>query len=176
MECPSCDSFTLNPIKLQSGLPARKCKKCEGILIELLTYREWAESNPEQVQKFDDHLTEVEDNTKALLCTKCSKMMLKYKISGTSSNKIDVCTNCHEAWLDNGEWELLGALSLQNKLNKIFTEPWQRNIRNEENEKSHERRFADLLGISDHNKISEIKKWIDTHSKKSDLIRFLLRE
>ncbi len=175
MQCPSCDSYMLNPTKIQSGLPARQCKKCGGILIDLLTYREWLESNPQEVINVDKELIEVDDNSKALLCVKCSKMMLKFRVSGSTSNKIDVCSNCDEAWLDSGEWELLGALSLQDKLNKIFSEPWQKNIRDEESEISHEQRFEELLGKNDYDKIAETKQWIDSHSKKSDLIRFLLR-
>ena len=72
--------------------------------------------------------------------------MLKFRIAGETSNKIDVCQSCDEAWLDEGEWELLGALKIQHKLNSIFTDPWQRNIREENAKKAQEKRFEDLLG------------------------------
>ena len=92
-----------------------------------------------------------------------------------ASNKIDTCSNCDEAWLDNDEWELLGSLALQGKLNAIFTAPWQKNIRERENEASHLIRFKNLLGEVEYNKLLETKEWINSHPHKSDLTRFILR-
>ena len=175
MQCPSCKSYSLKPIKLQYGLAARECKKCRGILIDLLSYREWAEDFKSVDEANSQPVQEVEDNSKAIACPKCSRIMLKFRVSGSADNKVDVCATCDEAWLDSGEWELLGSLELQDKLNTIFTEPWQRNIRLENIEASHDKRFMELLGNEDYKKLTEIKEWIDEHDKKTDLIRFLLR-
>ncbi len=175
MQCPNCSSYSLEPIKLQYGLSARRCGQCLGVLIDLLAYREWAEDYVSGETKNAPILSHVEDNSKALLCPKCSKIMMKYRVDGSLDNKVDLCTACDEAWLDNGEWELLDALALQGKLNKIFTEPWQRHIREETAEKSFQMGFQETLGKNDYEKLSEIKNWIAGHPKKSDLIRFLLR-
>lgn len=175
MQCPSCNSNSLKPIKLQIGLPARQCQKCSGVLIDLLSYREWAEDYSHNSAN-QQQLMEVEDNSKALVCPKCSKIMLKFRIAGSTLNKIDVCSSCDEAWLDSGEWQLLGSLALQDKLNTIFTEPWQTSIRENDIEISHKTRFKELLGNSDYNKLTEIKDWINGHPQKADLIRFILRD
>jgi len=166
----------LTPTKIDTGLPARECRACGGILIDLLSYRAWAEHYTPIGIHSKDELIEAEDTSKALTCPKCSKLMLKFRVSGNTKNKIDVCSNCDEAWLDHGEWELLGALSLQDKLTKIFTDPWQMNIRKSESEAAYLKRFQEALGEADFKRLSETKEWIDEHSKKADLIRFLLRE
>ncbi len=176
MKCPSCSSSSLKPVKLQSSLPARKCIKCNGVLIDLLSYREWAEKFTHKKEANTPQLKEVEDTSNVKLCPKCSKIMLKFRIDGSTSNKVDVCTNCDEAWLDEGEWELLGSLEIQHKLNSIFTDPWQRNIREEDAKKSHEKRFKEILGTEQYQKLSDVKEWIISHPKKDDLIRYILQQ
>jgi Zn-finger nucleic acid-binding protein len=99
--------------------------------------------------------------------------MLKFKISGEHQNRIDVCTNCDTSWLDQGEWELLGSLSMQLELSAIFTEPWQRRIREEEINASQQQRFEDILGQHDYKKLMDFKKWIESHPKKKELERIL---
>jgi Zn-finger nucleic acid-binding protein len=175
MQCPSCSSSSLKLTKLEDQLPARECLNCHGILLDLLTYRAWAEKQPHPTKS---HTTqcEVEDNGKALICPKCSKLMLKFRITGEKTNTIDVCTNCDDAWLDKGEWTLLSELSLQKKLNRIFTDPWQRQIRKDIATKSLQQRNKALLGEEDYTKLLQIKDWIAQHEKKHDLLRILTRE
>ncbi|NIQ13871.1 MAG: hypothetical protein GTO02_05550, partial [Candidatus Dadabacteria bacterium] len=107
MECPSCNSYRLKPTKLDFGLPARICSKCNGILINLLTYRSWLETVPETLQAEPKAEIFAEDNDKALTCKKCKRIMLKYKISSETINHVDLCTHCDDAWLDYGEWNML---------------------------------------------------------------------
>lgn len=175
MQCPSCKSTSLKPIRLQASLPARQCTQCNGILIDLLTYREWAENANAPCPDPITGLAEIQDNSKALLCPKCSKIMLKFRVTGETSNKVDVCQYCDEAWLDDGEWALLGALNMQHKLSAIFTEPWQRNIREEQAKKAQEERFVELLGEEQYAKLAGVKEWIDSHPNKNDLVRYLLK-
>jgi Zn-finger nucleic acid-binding protein len=99
--------------------------------------------------------------------------MLKFKISGEHQNRVDVCTNCDTAWLDQGEWELLGSLSMQSKLSTILTEPWQRRIREEGISASQQQRFEDILGQHDYKKLMDFKQWIESHPKKQELERIL---
>lgn len=174
MQCPSCKNTSLKPIKLQENLPARKCQECEGVLIDLLSYRAWRDGTYSEPESTQAAKIEVEDNSKALICSKCSKLMLKFKISGKQQNKVDVCVNCDEAWLDKGEWQLLEALSLQEKLTAIFTEPWQRRIREDEIKFSQQQRYEASLGKEDYSKLIQFKEWIESHPKKDELVRLLM--
>ncbi len=175
MKCPSCSYSFLKPVKLQASLPARKCTKCRGVLIDLLTYREWAENYTFQKAGNAPNLSEVEDTKNAKVCTKCSKIMLKFRIDGSTSNKVDVCTTCDDAWLDEGEWELLSSLEIQHKLNHVFTDPWQQNIIEGDSQKAHEQRFKEILGVEQYGKLLGVKEWINDHPNKDDLIRFILK-
>jgi Zn-finger nucleic acid-binding protein len=173
MQCPACQLTLLKPVKLEPSLMARKCTHCEGVLIDLLSYRAWRENMPDCELP---ELMEVEDRKGALICSKCQHFMLKYKICDEHENFIDVCTHCDEAWLDEGEWQLLGALLMQDKLTKIFTEPWQRKIRQDRVEADQRARNQALLGELDYQEAERITQWINDHPKKEDLIRILFHQ
>jgi hypothetical protein len=53
MLCPKCRHIELQPTKIDDGLPAMGCPSCEGSLISLLYYREWAENNVGSAMKID---------------------------------------------------------------------------------------------------------------------------
>ena len=112
MKCPSCASYNLKPTKLDFGLSARICSNCDGILINLLSYRNWLETAPDSVHVTNNTEIIAEDNKHALVCNKCSKIMLKYKISSDTINHVDLCSTCDEAWLDSGEWTILKYLQI----------------------------------------------------------------
>lgn len=173
MHCPTCNkSSTLKPVKLNGDLPARECAECHGILIDLLSYRAWREHRQEQ-QAESPAVVDVSDNARAMLCPKCSRLMLKFRIGGETRNAIDVCLHCDEAWLDQGEWELLGALALQSKLTNIFTEPWQRRIKAEQNERFHAERNEALIGKTSLERIDAFLSWVEDHPNRDEVLRIL---
>src|SRR2546430_8580683 len=97
---------------IEDFLPSMGWGTCHGALVSLLHYRHWAEQEKEATAEAAGVRPTVEttDTTEAIVCTKCSRVMTKYKISGAVANRVDVCSTCDDAWLDGGEWELLGAL------------------------------------------------------------------
>ena len=102
--------------------------------------------------------------------------MTKFLMGIDSENRIELCTHCDEAWLDKGEWRLLKALDLHDKLPRIFTDAWQRNIRLERQSQSVARHYQGLLGVADFNKSAEFKRWLDQHPKKEHIKQFLISE
>jgi len=82
---------------------------------------------------------------------------MKYKLTGTVSNRLDVCSLCDEAWLDGGEWELLEALHLSHLMPAIFTDEWQRRIRRELVEGTRRQVLARMIGEEGVNKVEEFK-------------------
>lgn len=176
MECSLCKGYELKPTKLDYELPARICIKCDGLLIDLLSYRTWLETAPDFSEPNKEASVSVKENDKALVCKKCNRVMLKYKISSDTSNHVDLCTSCDDAWLDSGEWEILKYLKLHKDLAKIFTEPWQYKIRNEIEKKNYEARFKELLGKDEYEKLKNTKDWISSHKNNKDLIRYLLKD
>lgn len=177
MKCPQCKGYELEPKELEPGLIVGACSKCSGTLVSLMNYRFWADQ-----QKQDNHpeaesvkeVVEAEDNSQAQVCPKCSKLMMKFQIGSESKNRLDLCSGCDEAWLDKGEWTLLKSLDLANQLPKIFTDAWQRNIRLQRQEKIHKKRYENLLGKDDFEKLDTFKVWLDNHPERAQIKQYLI--
>lgn len=180
MKCPSCKKTDLSATRIDGDIPAYGCTQCEGALISLLYYREWAERTPDTdlVISADLNATAAEEHEshKALCCPKCSKIMTKFHIAGCTKNRLDLCTSCDEAWLDGGEWELLKALQLSKHIPSVFTEAWQRKIRHEINEKNLKERFARIVGEEDIEKAEQFRNWIKDHKKRAELLFYIGQE
>ena len=174
MNCYSCESNLLKPIKLDQGLMARQCSNCGGTHIDLLNYRAWREENADSLDVSADIDEVSASNTqKALICQRCSKIMLKYKISMAYENYVDICTSCDDAWLDGGEWNLLKHLHLQGKLTEITTEPWQRHIRDEAALKNFNDHYIAALGSAGFDKLRDIETWIAENDQKKEIMKYL---
>jgi len=116
-----------------------------------------------------------EGSSPALVCSKCSHIMTKFSISGETSNKVDVCATCHEAWLDAGEWQLLGTLRLQGKLAEIVSEPWQKAVRAQAVASMRDERMQTLFG-DDLDRLRELRDWLADHPAKEQALRYLRSE
>lgn len=175
LKCPKCKTSDLFPVKLEEGLPAMGCKSCEGVLISLLYYRDWADRTAVEQLTQAPVPTLVEDNdTKvAIGCPKCARIMTKYQISSETSNKLNVCASCDEAWIDNGEWILLKSLGLIKKIPSIFTDPWQNRIKREISEKSRFERLVEVVGQDDAARAKEIRDWLSNNKHKASIIRYV---
>lgn len=175
MQCPKCRTIELKPTKMEEGLPVMGCPECEGSLLSLLYYRDWAERNEpvEQSDKVDIDVTVESDAKTALSCPKCSKLMTKYSISSDHKNRIDLCGFCDEAWLDGSEWTLLKSLELAHKLPRVFTDQWQRNVRGQKMEAMKIERLKKLIGDTDTAKAVEVRDWLKSHEKKGPIVQFI---
>ena len=177
MHCPACRTTRLQPAKLEDGLLGHGSAQCQGTLVSLLHYRDWAERQPA-------HETSVElaaeaeagETSHALSCPKCAKLMSKFQISGTRGNRLDLCTSCDEAWLDGGEWQLLKALELSRKMPAIFSEAWQRRVRQESAEQARRERFTRLAGAEAVARADEVRAWLKDHPQRRELLHYIGHE
>ena len=175
MRCPKCKTSTLKPTKLEDGLPVMGCNECEGHLVSLLYYRDWKERNilVENDSTIDPAAVVEMDSKSALSCPKCSKIMTKYSISGKHKNRLDLCSHCDDAWLDGHEWSLLKSLELAHSLPKVFTDHWQKDVRNEQIEARKIARLKAIVNDDDLAKAQETKDWLKKHSNKSAILQFI---
>lgn len=179
MKCPKCKNSELKPTKIDEGLSAMGCSRCSGASVSLLYYRDWAEHAGEVHDAPTVELLkglDSEDSAGALSCPKCSKLMMKYRISGCSNNRLDLCTSCDEAWLDGGEWELLKALELSTEIPMVFSEQWQKKVRDTVSEEARRERFTRILGRDDLEKAHEFRQWIKEHPKRNDIMFYVNHE
>lgn len=175
MNCPLCHTDSLRPAKLEPDLSGYRCCSCKGFLLDLAAYRNWAgrhrqDENPQPIA-----LAPAEDSKGALVCPKCSAIMMKYRISGEVDNRLDLCTACGQLWLDGGEWGLLQRLDLAASIPRLLSDSWQKRIRAEGLERSVEAKFEALFGSADYARIAEFRRWMRAHPQAKRIREYLNR-
>ena len=162
--CPRCRGRSLSPTLLAEGLPAKGCKSCGGVLLDLLSYRAWADQAGIDAAARNESRSSVQsdDTSHAISCPNCSAVMTKVRVSASMDNKLDFCANCDEVWLDGGEWKQLQDLGLRKSLGAVFTEPWQRRVRKEIAEHKREELLRRRFG-EDFARLAEIRKLVQEH-------------
>lgn len=175
MKCPKCKTVKLQPTRLEEDLPVMGCPSCDGILVSLLYYRDWAERStlPMDVETVELAIAEENDTKAAMTCPKCARLMTKYQITGGQANRLDVCSSCDEAWIDSGEWTLLKSLELAKDLPRIFTDSWQKKIRKQTTEKQRYERLESIVGPEDAQRAREFREWLDGKSNKSTIVHYI---
>jgi hypothetical protein len=107
MKCPHCQTSDLKPTMIEEYLPAMGCATCHGSLVSLLYYRHWAETQkaaPTTPAKSVDAV-ETTDTTTAIRCPKCSRLMTKYKLTGS----IESCRRLRHVRRGVARWRRMGA-------------------------------------------------------------------
>jgi Zn-finger nucleic acid-binding protein len=181
MKCPKCENQVLKATKIEQGLSAMGCGMCGGASVTLLYYRDWLERTPLDSRTLTVQtkaLEEVEndDSKSAMCCPKCSRLMGKFKISGESNNRLDLCSSCDEVWLDGGEWELLKSLEMSNNMPLVFTEQWQNKLRKQATQQAREERLLKIISSQDLDTTKEFKQWLDKHPQRESILFFLNQE
>ncbi len=175
MYCSNCKNVQLEPQELEPGLIVAGCPVCQGTLVSLINYRFWHDRYADKtVANEVEGATEVKESESVHSCPKCSRLMLKYQIGPESNHKLDLCPSCDEAWLDQGEWQLLKRLDLHGKLPKIFTDAWQRNIRKQRQENSINDRYEKLLGEDVFDRARDFKEWLYEQPQVDDIKQYLI--
>lgn len=178
MECPNCGTGDLKPGRLEHNLPCMTCTECNGALLPLVGYRHWKENFPAEVERAEviKALSDADDTTRALICPKCQRIMLKFKFAADIDHGLDVCTHCEEVWLDEGEWHYLRVRHIHGELPKVFTEPWQRRLREQRGRKVMEGEWRKKLGGNDFEETVKIHAWLQSHPKRTAILDFLINE
>jgi Zn-finger nucleic acid-binding protein len=113
------------------------------------------------------------DSSQALLCPACQRIMTKYRIGSEVRNRLDLCGPCGEIWLDGGEWSLLARLDLHTKLPAIFSDAWQRAIRQTGSARAYEERCLARFGTADYERVRAFRDWLRAHPNKLELRNYL---
>lgn len=176
MKCPKCKFEDLKPTKLERGLSAMGCPSCQGALVSLLYYRDWVEREEPSTPPDEMLAEKAADTEAAISCPKCSRLMTKYRITGSNQHRLDLCASCDESWLDGGEWELLKSLELSRLMPQVFTDEWQRKLRKEQFTADREARLKKLVGEADVEQAKVMRDWLQGHPHRSDILFFINHE
>lgn len=175
MICPTCPGYQLEPKELEPGMVVASCSKCNGGLLSLLNYQFWLKTQAPVMQDADDEiqLSDVDDVGDAKQCPKCHRLMAKYSFTNKSRNRLDYCSACEETWLDHGEWELLKQARLERQVSKIFTDKWQRMLRQQKFQDLQNQRYQNLLGNDCYERATNFKSWLAKQEHRRDILLFL---
>jgi Zn-finger nucleic acid-binding protein len=99
--------------------------------------------------------------------------LARYRVVRDAPFTLDRCRNCHGVWFDRDEWQLLAARGLAVRLDDVFSDEWQRDIRQAEQAAAIERMFENRLGAAEFLRAREVRDWLNIHPKKSDVLAYL---
>jgi hypothetical protein len=108
----------LNSSFIDGLFKACTCTYCGGDWVLVEDYAVWRERHPDYEFAKDIHVEEINvaDTKKSMLCPSTKTIMRKFKISATTSHRLDYSTAVGGLWLDKGEWELLVREGLPSQL------------------------------------------------------------
>lgn len=173
MACPSCGG-DFKKYQLDEYLLGESCIKCNGVSFSLSDYLYYLSRSSAVNEDLDKSQNiEMDEDTKTALRCNCGQLMSKYKISHESDRRVDNCSACQTIWLDNGEWQYLRSNNLHRVINKIFTDPYQRNIRLQNTKNVLHKNYNQLLGEEDYTHIKDVRCWIENNPNKSVLKAYL---
>ncbi|MCL4211593.1 MAG: zf-TFIIB domain-containing protein, partial [Phycisphaerales bacterium] len=224
MQCPSCKSAPLQPVRLDAGPPAHACAGCGGHWVASAAYLDWVatfdepgsarpptppsdpDDRPQAVETAEEESAPspsptsgriptantaarlsgesavtrkpssgvtVAGSRKAKLCPECGHLMIRYRVAHDIDFQVDRCNHCNGVWLDRDEWEVLRRQGLHRDLHRVFSEPWQLRLRQEEAQQALEAIYERKLGTEVYHEIRRIRAWIDGHPERSTLLAYL---
>jgi len=180
LKCPVCKTVELKAVHLETGLQSFVCEKCQGNWLTSSDYWAWLEKHgetlPEKPPTGEPQPIPDESTKRAKICPDCHRIMLKYKIGRNITFPLDRCGACSGVWFDRDEWKVLRRRNLHDEIHAIFTDKWQKQVREEEKRRNLDAIFENKLGEEDYVEIRRIKQWIDQHPRRSILLSYLNNE
>ena len=175
MNCTSCKSGKLVPAYLDELFPCHTCKNCGGNFVLLDAYLRWLESNRNLSFVQGDAEVEVDETQQAMICPKTGSIMLKYRISKNTEHRLDLSPSINAIWMDKGEWDLIKREGLAGQLHAVFTDAWQKKIRNAKTEDTlramYEREFGENYGA-----VREFRNLVSRLPNKAEIIAYLVSD
>lgn len=175
MKCPSCKSHTLSPSFIDGLFRSHHCENCNGDWVLIEDYVGWVERNKSELEQKEAVYT-LEDSKNALICPVTGTIMQKFRINNDSTHKLDYSPRVGGVWLDAGEWEYLKSQGIACSLNKIFTDQWQKQLRDNDTKSTLEQLYIKKFGEADYKKVKELREWMNNKATRSELRAYLMAE
>ena len=75
--------------------------------------------------------------------------------------------------MQENEWEFMKSISLHGDIPKIFTEPWQRDLRSQRTRQALEKEWERSLGPELHTRAKELAVWLEEQPQRDSLLDYL---
>jgi Zn-finger nucleic acid-binding protein len=175
MHCPLCKTDTMQRTTLEMDIPAYQCSTCAGIWISSNEYLRWDRAHGQDLaeKSADDSSVPTWDTKELKLCPECGHILTHYRVLPNVRFYLDHCRHCNNVWFDRNEWEVLVARNLHDKVNDLFTQPWQIRVRQEEAHAMLDKLYLEKFGAQDYDRIQEIWSWLKPHPQRAMLLAYL---
>lgn len=172
MKCPTCKSSLLGHGEMEAGLPARTCPTCAGSFVAFDDFLKWQEGAGDSAAAAAVPKPAAE-SIGPKLCPFCGRFLTRFRVALDIPFQIDRCGLCAGIWLNAGEWEYLRSRGVAKRLNHVFADAWQNQMRAEETRRNQEERYRSLLGDADFETARVFKRWLEAHAKRTTVWAFL---
>lgn len=178
MHCPCCQTSTLKRARLDEHLAVHACDSCEGQWVSSYDYWHWLEWQVDSgtIKCAPSDLSDtlkVADNRRASFCPECHHLMRRAKVGHGLDFYLDRCSHCGGTWFDKGEWEILQAHHIHDKVHLVFSEPWQSQLRQAEFNRVLEETYRSALGDDDYTEALKIRAWLEQHPHRDYILSVL---
>ncbi|MEO0431793.1 MAG: zf-TFIIB domain-containing protein [Cyanobacteria bacterium J06656_5] len=179
MHCPCCQTSTLTRARLDEHLAVHACQTCEGQWVSSYDYWHWLEwqtdsGKVKSCQSMERHdPTKTSDNRRASFCPECNHLMRRAKVGHGLTFYLDRCSHCGGNWFDKGEWQILKAHNIHDKVHLVFSEPWQAQLRQAEFNRVLEETYRSALGDEDYAQALSIRAWLEQHPHRDYILSVL---
>ena len=177
--CPMCKQAQLKLSHHEDQPPVSECHACGGAWLRANEYARWLQTQTPgkyRLERAEDAVQRnpVMESNKAAVCPDCGHFLRKYRVASNIHFHLDRCGNCNGVWLDRNEWQVLKSVDLQDEINQVFTQPWQKQIEDEISAQKFEKIYQERFGSEDYQKVREIRNWLEEHPNRNALIAYLL--
>ncbi len=176
MLCPVCKNCSLRAQEIDPGLTSSHCPDCGGRWIASYQYWKWREKTGKSLAEKPTEAgikPPVKDSAAAKLCPECGHFLRRFPVGHGIEFTLDRCGNCGGTWFDANEWETLKSRNLHDDVHKIFSEIWQKQIRDEAHQATMETFYRQKFGDDGYQKAKSMKAWIQSHPHQAELRAFL---
>lgn len=176
MLCPVCQNYSLKQHEIESGLSSSSCSNCGGQWIASYQYWKWRDATGKSLPETpasEGMKAPVKNSTNAKLCPECGHFLRRFPVGHGIEFALDRCGNCGGTWFDANEWETLKSCNLHDDVHKIFSEIWQKQVRDEAHQAAMEAFYRQKFGEDGYQKAQETKVWILSHPHQAELRAFL---
>jgi Zn-finger nucleic acid-binding protein len=167
----------LKRARLDEYLAVNACETCEGQWISSYDYWHWLEWQPSsgKIKQCDvvDLDNAISDNHRASFCPECNHLMRRAKVGHGLEFYLERCSYCGGSWFDKGEWEILQAHNMHDKVHLVFSEPWQSQIRQAEFNRVLEETYRSALGDEDYVQALSVRAWLEQHPHRDYILSVL---
>jgi len=174
MLCPNCQRDLGAPVLSADDPPVFRCAGCQGVWVDSNVYLAWVAGRAIEAPAdltIDD--VPVADTQNLKLCPTCRRFLTRYHILPGARFSVERCAHCNGVWFDADEWVTAVRHRLHDKVNRLFTQPWQAQIRAAEAQRSLERLYLERFGAEDYARVRDVRAWLDHHPQRATLLAFL---